>query len=65
MARIVHEVDIGDERFDADGPPGSTSPVGLWSMMREDGEVLRLTGALFDGLYEYRRPALLLGTEPS
>lgn len=35
------------------------------SMVRGDDEVLALTGPLFDGLYEYRRRALLLGREPS
>jgi len=27
--------------------------------------VLELTGPLFDGLYEFRKRALLLGTEPA
>jgi hypothetical protein len=35
------------------------------SMVREDDEVLALSGPLFDGLYEYRGRALLLGREPS
>ena len=30
-----------------------------------DDEVLGLAGALFDGLYEYRRRALLLGRDPA
>jgi len=34
-------------------------------MSRSDAEVLAVGGALFDGLYEYRRRALLLGREPS
>jgi len=33
--------------------------------VRGDEEVLALSGPLFDGLYEYRRRALLLGREPS
>jgi hypothetical protein len=35
------------------------------SMVRDDQEVLAVTGHLFDGLYEHRRRALLLGREPS
>ncbi len=35
------------------------------SMIRDDDELLRLSGPLFDGLYEYRKQALLLGREPS
>ena len=34
------------------------------SMVRGDEEILAVTGAMFDGLYEYRRRALLLGREP-
>ena len=33
-------------------------------MVRGDEETLAVTGAMFDGLYEYRRRALLLGREP-
>jgi len=31
----------------------------------DDEEVLALSKPLFDGLYEYRRRALLLGREPA
>jgi hypothetical protein len=31
----------------------------------DDPAMLAVTGPLFDGLYEYRRRALLLGREPS
>jgi hypothetical protein len=34
-------------------------------MVREDEELLALSGPLFDGLYEYRKRALLLGREPA
>ena len=33
--------------------------------MRSDIEILEVSGALFDGLYEYRRRALLLGRDPA
>jgi hypothetical protein len=34
-------------------------------MVREDEELLALSGPLFDGLYEYRKRAPLLGHEPA
>ena len=34
-------------------------------MVRDDPEVLAVGAAIFDGLYEHRRRALLLGREPS
>ena len=33
-------------------------------MVRSDRENIEVAGAVFDGLYEYRRRALLLGREP-
>ena len=35
------------------------------SMVRDDDELLALSGPLFDGLYEYRKRALLTGREPA
>ena len=35
------------------------------SMVASDQEVIDLTGRLFDGLYEHRRRALLLGKDPA
>jgi hypothetical protein len=34
-------------------------------MIRDDDEMLALAEPLFDGLYEYRKRALLLGREPA
>ena len=34
-------------------------------MVVDDHRLLELTGPLFDGLYEFRRRALMLGTEPA
>jgi hypothetical protein len=34
-------------------------------MIRDDDEVLAISGPLFDGLYEYRSRATLLRREPS
>ena len=35
------------------------------TMLRGDDDVLAITSALFDSLYEYRRRALLLGKDPA
>jgi len=34
-------------------------------MVRGDAEALAVAGALFDGLYEHRRSALLSGGDPA
>jgi hypothetical protein len=64
LARIVHEADLADERYDAPEAPGLDVLLRGLSMVREDEELLALSGPLFDGLYEYRKRALLLGREP-
>lgn len=65
IARIVHEADLADERFDAPEAPGLDVLLRGLSMVRGDEEVLAISGPLFDGLYEYRKRALVLGQEPS
>ena len=65
IARIVHEADLADERFDAPEAPGLDVLLRGLSMVRGDEEVLAISGPLFDGLYEYRKRALVLGREPS
>jgi hypothetical protein len=65
IARIVHEADLEDERFDAPEARGLDVVIRGLSMVCEDEEVLELTGRLYDGLYEHRRRATLLGREPS
>jgi hypothetical protein len=65
MAEIIHEADVGDERYDSPEAPGFDVALRGLSMVRVDEEILALTGPLFDGLYEYRRRAALLGREPS
>jgi hypothetical protein len=65
IARIVHEADLADERFDAPEAPGLDVMIRGLSMVAEDDQVLAVTGPVFDGLYEYRRRATLLGREPS
>jgi len=65
LARIVHEADLADDRYDAPEAPGVDVVLRSLSMVCGDEEVLALTGPLFDGLYEYRRRALLLGRNPA
>jgi hypothetical protein len=65
IAEVVHEADLADERYDAPEAPGLDVLLRGLSMIRDDEELLRLSGPLFDGLYEYRKRALLLGREPS
>ena len=56
---------FADERSDAPEATGLDVLLRGLSMVREDDELLALAGPLFDGLYEYRRRAILLGREPS
>ena len=65
LAPIVHEADLADDRYDAPEAPGLDVLLRGLSMVRNDAEVLELSGPLFDGLYEYRKQATLLGREPS
>jgi len=65
IARIVHEADLADERYDAPEAPGLDVLLRGLSMVRDDAEVLAVSAPLFDGLYEYRSRATLLGREPS
>lgn len=65
IARIVHEADLQDDRHDVPEAPGLDVLLRGLSMVRDDMEVLSLTGPLFDGLYEYRKRALLTGREPA
>jgi hypothetical protein len=64
LARIVHEADLDDERYDAPEAPGMDVLVRGLSMNHDDDELLAITAPLFDGLYEFRRRALLIGREP-
>ena len=65
VARMVHEADLADERYDAPEAPGLDVICRGLSMVADDQQVLAVTGPLFDGLYEYRRRALLLGKDPA
>jgi hypothetical protein len=65
LARIIHEADLADDRFDAPEAPGLDVICRGLTMLRGDEDVLAITGPLFDSLYEYRRRALLLGKDPA
>ena len=65
VARIVHEADIADDRFDAPEAAGLDVICRGLSMVLGDVEVLAVTDAVFNGLYEHRRRALLLGRDPA
>lgn len=54
IGQIVHEADIGDERFDAPEAAGLDVIVrGLGIAALDDDELIRMTDRLFDGLYAY------------
>jgi hypothetical protein len=65
LAHIVHEADLADDRFDSREAPGLDVVCRGLSMVHADDEILAITGEVFNGLYEFRRRALLLGREPS
>jgi hypothetical protein len=63
IAAIVHEADLEDERYDAPEAPGLDVVLRALSMTSDDETVLALTAPVFDGLYEYYRRSLILGTD--
>ena len=65
VARIVHEADLDDDRYDAPEAVGLDVVCRGLSMVRDDAEILTVSAAVFDGLYEYRRRAMLLGRDPA
>jgi hypothetical protein len=65
IARVVHEADLADERYDAPEAPGLDVLLRGLSLTCDDEQLLRPAAPLFDGLYEYKRRALLLGRDPS
>lgn len=65
LAEAVHEADLEDDRFDAPEAAGLDAVLRGLSMTRDDQGVLTVTEAMFDGLYEYYRRAVLLGRPPA
>ena len=56
---------LDDERYDVPEAAGFDVALRGLSMVVDDDRLLELTGPLLDGLYEFRRRALMLGTEPA
>lgn len=65
LARIVHEADVADERFDAPEARGLDVICRGLSMVTTDDDLIEVARAIFDGLYEYLKRALLLGRDPA
>jgi hypothetical protein len=65
IAKIVHEADLADDRYDAPEAPGFDVLLRALSLTRTDDEFLAICAPLFDALYEYRTQAMLLGHEPT
>lgn len=65
IGEAVHEADLEDDRFDAPDAPGLDAILRGLSMTLADEQILAITGPVFDGLYEYYRRAVLLGTTPA
>jgi hypothetical protein len=55
IARIVHEADLADDRYDAPEAPGLDVIIRGMSMVLDDAEIIRCCMPIFDGLYAYRR----------
>ena len=65
IAAIVHEADLDDGRYHAPEAPGLDVVLRGLSMIHSDNDILRMTGPIFNGIYEYCHAAMLLGHEPS
>ena len=55
IARIVHEADLADDRYDAPEAAGLDVLIRGLSLVAADEDVLALSARLFDGLYEVVR----------
>lgn len=64
IARIVHEADLEDDRYDAPEAPGLDVLMRGLSMVRPDSEALAVSAPLYDGLYEYFKREAMLGRQP-
>ncbi len=65
IARIVHEADLDDGRYDAPEARGLDVLIRGLSLTHDDDSLLALSRPLFAGLYEFRKRALMLGREPA
>jgi hypothetical protein len=53
LAQIVHEADIGDERFSAPEAPGLDAVVRGLGIIADDTGLLEMTAPIFDGLLRF------------
>lgn len=51
LAAVVHEADLGDERYDAPEAPGLDLAIRALGAGRSDEELLAITNTLFEALY--------------
>ena len=58
LARIVHEADLHDERYDEPVAAGLDMICRGLTLVANDDRVLDLSAVIFDGLYEHRRQSL-------
>ena len=59
VARLVHEADLDDDRYDEPGATGLDIISRGLTLVLDDERVLEISAAIFDGLYEHRRRILL------
>ena len=59
VARLVHEADLEDDRYDEPGATGLDIISRGLTLVLDDDRVLEVSAAIFDGLYEHRRRILL------
>lgn len=63
LARLVHEADLADEKFDQPGAAGLDAICRGLTLVLDDERTLEVTRTVFDGLYEHRL-RLLRGDRP-
>ena len=65
ISRIVPEADLEDEVYDAPEGRGLDVVLRGLSLVMDDDSLVDVAGHIFDGLYGYRRRALLTGRDPA
>ncbi len=65
IGRIVHDADLGDERYDAPEAVGLDVLIRGLSITLADDRLLAVSVPLFDGLYAFKQRAQMLGREPA
>lgn len=58
LAQLVHEADLGDERYDEPAAAGLDVICRGLTLVLDDDKVLEVTSLILDGLYEHRRRRL-------